>query len=263
MGIIDFNAYMQGRMPDSGFRCVPWQDVIAAAWEDCAALDLGRPDVRPDGTVQRFQLPGESAGKKGGWAIGWADGVPAVIISSWKTGDVVRIAGTDERFRGRPTARAVSQEEIEASRRRLEEAAQRREAERQEADAQAVAQGAAMYGAAVPAPADNAYLARKGVSPVGGVRQTEDGVLLVPLYGASGNMEGVQRIFPDGSKKFVFGLAKKGRFGFIGDPNGDLSAMLVCEGFATGASLHMATGMPVLCAVDSGNVVPADRKSVV
>lgn len=257
MGMIDFNAYMRGRTSPTGFSCVPWCDVLAAAYEDCAALELGRPEVVPDGTVQRFSLPGETGGKKSGWAIAWSDGVPSIVVSSWKTGDVVKIAGTDERFRGRATARPVSQEEMEAGRRRMEEAQARREAERQAADAQAVAQSAADYGMAQPADPAHPYLQKKGIPPLGLVRQDAQGNLLVPLYGPSGGMEGVQRICGDGSKKFPWGLAKKGRYAFVGNGNGDLSTMLVDEGFATGGSLHMATGMPVLCAMDCGNVIPA------
>ena len=259
VNVIDFNAYRSSprRSFSSEFFCAPFCEVLAAAAGDAAMLGMGSPDIRADGTVQRFPLPEDRGGKKSGWALAWADGIPTVIISSWKTGDTVKVTGADERFRTSASAAPVSREAVEANRRRMEEAQAKREAERREADAQAVAQSAAMYGAAAPAPADSPYLVRKGVTPVGGVRRTEDGVLLVPLYGSSGSMEGVQRIYPDGSKKFVFGLAKKGRFAFVGDPNGDLSQMLVCEGFATGASLHMATGMPVLCAIDCGNVEAA------
>ena len=256
MAVLNLNDVVPMPSP-TGFSCVPWCDVLSAAYEDCAALELGRPEVRPDGTVQRFPLPGEAAGRKGGWAIGWSDGVPTVVISSWKTGDVVKVTGADERFRGRATARPVSQEEIEANRRRMEEAQARREAERQAADAEAVRQGQADYGMAQPAPPDNAYLVKKGIPPVGFVRQEADGTLLVPLYGPSGGVEGVQRVYADGSKKFPWGLAKKGRFSFIGSTTQDLSQMLVCEGYATGASLNMATGMPVLCTMDAGNVIPA------
>jgi phage/plasmid primase-like uncharacterized protein len=256
MGVIDFNEWMRKSSP-SGLTCAPWPEVLAAAYEDCAAMDLGRPEIVPDGTVQRFALPGETGGKKSGWAIAWSDGVSAVVVSSWKTGDTVKVTGADERFRGRAAARPVSQEEIEANRRRMEEAQARREEERRQADAQAVAQAQADYGMAQPASPDNAYLQKKGVPPLGMAKQEADGTLLVPLYGADGGLAGVQRIAPDGSKKFPFGLAKKGRYAFVGNGNGDLSSMLVCEGYATGGSLHMATGLPVLCAMDAGNVIPA------
>lgn len=256
MAVIDFNEYRQERQY-TGFQCVPWTDVLAAAYDDCLALELGRPDVRPDGTVQRFSLPGETGSKKGGWAIGWADGVPTVVISSWKTGDMVKVTGVDERFRGRATARPIPQEQIEANRRRMEEAQARREAERAANDAEAVRQAQADYGMAQPADPNHPYLQKKGIPPLGMARQEADGTLLVPLYGPSGALEGVQRIYADGSKKFPWGLAKKGRYAFIGNGGGDLSIMLVCEGYATGGSLHMATGLPVLCTMDCGNVIPA------
>ena len=42
----------------------------------------------------------------------------------------------------------------------------------------------------------------------------------------------------------------------IGGPLGASGAFLICEGWATGASLHEATGLPVVAAMDAGNLGP-------
>ncbi|EIJ40928.1 putative ATPase [Beggiatoa alba B18LD] len=68
-----------------------------------------------------------------------------------------------------------------------------------------------------------------------------------------GNKRGLQRIYDNGDKRFSTGLKKRGGFIAIGDyttaPN-----IAICEGFATGASIHLATGYAVLCALDAGNL---------
>ena len=61
---------------------------------------------------------------------------------------------------------------------------------------------------------------------------------------------------PAGSRKlekefWPAGLAKKGHFHLIGMPT---SIVLVAEGYATGATLHEATGLPVAIAFDAGNL---------
>jgi putative DNA primase/helicase len=63
----------------------------------------------------------------------------------------------------------------------------------------------------------------------------------------------VQRIQADGTKRF-----KPGRAGGLYSPLGDLTnpaRLLICEGWATGATLHEESGHPVLCAMNAGNLM--------
>jgi putative DNA primase/helicase len=100
------------------------------------------------------------------------------------------------------------------------------------------------------------YLERKGVSAFG--LKEDQGNLIVPLKNAEGQLRGFQAIAPDGQKTFARGMEKKGNFHLIGADEKDLSQgeILLCEGYATGASLHMATGKAVAVAFDSGNLLP-------
>ncbi|EIJ44377.1 hypothetical protein BegalDRAFT_0010 [Beggiatoa alba B18LD] len=68
-----------------------------------------------------------------------------------------------------------------------------------------------------------------------------------------GNKRGLQRIYDNGDKRFSTGLKKQGGFIAIGDYTTALN-IAICEGFATGASIHLATGYAVLCALDAGNI---------
>jgi len=82
------------------------------------------------------------------------------------------------------------------------------------------------------------------------------------MLDAHGKISGLQIIYADKKKKgrdkdfWPAGVAKKGKYFLIGGiPDGGV--VLVCEGYATGAALHEATGLPVVVAFDAGNLMPA------
>lgn len=95
--------------------------------------------------------------------------------------------------------------------------------------------------AALPVPANHPYLARKGVEPH--MARIEGKSLLIPVYDKDGEIQCLQAITPnkdaDGRDKFypAHGTMKGGRLNF----GIALGRTIVCEGFATGASIHEAT----------------------
>jgi putative DNA primase/helicase len=111
---------------------------------------------------------------------------------------------------------------------------------------------------------ESAYLVRKGVQ-AHGVRFLPDGTLLVPMRNAAGELQNVQRIAPHKptpaqeqaglrEKLFLPGGRKSGLWHLVGDVAGAPVVALV-EGFATGATVHEATGLPVAVCFDAGNLV--------
>lgn len=104
---------------------------------------------------------------------------------------------------------------------------------------------------------DSPYLTRKGVQSHG-LRFSPSGACVVPMLDAAGTIHGLQVIRPKkhhGRDKDFWpaGLAKKGHFHLLGMPAG---VLLVAEGYATAATLHEATGLPVAVAFDAGNLAP-------
>ena len=125
--------------------------------------------------------------------------------------------------------------------------------------AEAAIRAARIWASALPAQADNRYLATKQVLPLA-LRMDARGHLVVPLQDIDGQLHSVETIAPDGAKRYLAGGAKRGHFCVVGaepaplaEPTGSL---LICEGWATGASLHMATGHSVIAAMDAGNLLP-------
>lgn len=119
----------------------------------------------------------------------------------------------------------------------------------------------------------HAYLLRKGVAAYGlrvatttlrarlwdaeRARWIDDAIvvragdLLVPVRLPDGQLVNVQRIDATGRKLFLRG-GQKSTANFRIDGTGPA---WLCEGYATGASVHAATGAPVVVAFDAGNLI--------
>jgi putative DNA primase/helicase len=150
----------------------------------------------------------------------------------------------------------------EAERARLAER-KRQQREAEEASYRQRAEQAAREAAALWADASeqgsSPYLTRKGVQGFG-VRYLADGSLLVPMRNAEGELHNLQRIAPekprDGKpeKRFLPGGRKSGLLHWLGEPAG-AAVLCLAEGYATAASVHVATGRPVAVCFDAGNLV--------
>lgn len=108
-----------------------------------------------------------------------------------------------------------------------------------------------------PATNDHGYCRKKGINAFG--LHLMGNKLVVPMRDRTGKIWSLQYIDPEGDKLFVPGGRKSGCFHILGNwkPGGPI---LVCEGYATGASIHMATGIPVAVAFDSGNLLGVARE---
>ena len=137
------------------------------------------------------------------------------------------------------------------------EAKRQREALKAELQAAAKVRANEIWNTAVPVIA-HPYLAKKQV-PAHGLRQSKN-KLIVPLKDEHGDIHNLQFIAPqkgeDGKdKKFLFGGRVEGlSFTILGG-----NSLEICEGFATGASIHQAIGGTVICAFNAGNLLPVAK----
>lgn len=222
-------------------------------------------ELIPDGRVHRVRTA--DSREKRGW----------YVLHEWVADDGRRfIVGSYGIWRGpernarkveiRRADRPLSAAERAALRARMLEDSRRAKAQR-EAEAQRAARRAAVvWSKALREPPDGKmpdYLVRKGVLQHG-VRFTPSGAIVVPMMDARSDVKGLQFILPrhhprvakTGRDKEYWpaGLAKTGHWFQIGALYGGCTALL-CEGFATGATLHEATGLPVVVAFDAGNLL--------
>lgn len=84
------------------------------------------------------------------------------------------------------------------------------------------------------------------------------GSIAVPLRDAEGKLWSLQAINDQGTKLFPKYGRKSGCFHLVCSVE-DSDVLAVAEGYATAATVHMATEWPVVVAVDSGNLLPVAR----
>ncbi len=96
------------------------------------------------------------------------------------------------------------------------------------------------------------YLMSKQINPYA-IRVDKHNNLLVPIMDEQGELINLQYIFPQGNKRFKAGARVKGGALQLGTLT-EQTTLLVCEGYATGCSLHEATGLPVVVAFNAGNL---------
>lgn len=204
------------------------------------ASGLTPPDaIHGDGEIHRFSTNGRR-GDDSGWYVLHLDGIPAGSFGCWRSGlQSTWCAKSDT---------AMTTAEREAHWRRIEAMKAQREAEQAQRQQQASQTAAALWQQADPATA-HAYLTAKGIHSHG--IKTFGDKLLIAMRDTAGGIHSLQTIAADGTKMFHPGGRVKGCYFGIGKPAGKL---IVCEGFATGASIHEATGDAVAVAFNAGNL---------
>jgi phage/plasmid primase-like uncharacterized protein len=200
-----------------------------------------------DGTFHRLPVSDGKGTRKDGAYIGFADGRPSGHIENFKS-------GRKETWSAEGVTLTVAEREEFAEQMRQAKAQRSdRLATQHKSAAQRVAVCWAGLSEAPRSASDNAYLSRKGVT-AHGVRFDGD-VLVVPARDIDGKLWSLQRIAPGegGAKLFEKGARKAGNMHVIGQPQQG-APILIAEGYATAASLHQATGRPVVVAFDAGNL---------
>ncbi len=207
------------------------------------ATGLTAPDaIEGDGTLRRFASNGR-VGDDAGWYVLHLDGIPAGIFGDWRTGYSENWCAKAEDD--------LSHAERQAMRERIQAAHAMREAEQSRRHDEAAWTALALWEAYEPA-VTHPYLSAKGIQPHGA---RIDGLrLVIPARDTTGKLHSLQTINADGNKRFMPGGRVRGCYFPIGRPAGTL---IVCEGYATGASIHEATGQAVAVAFNAGNLEPA------
>jgi putative DNA primase/helicase len=237
------------------------EDACRAA---CLALDVEYKAVPEDGRFHAADLSDDPRGKDDGRIKVFPDRQGG-IVWNYKSGEK-KCFFINNSKPGQP-APPIDRKHIEReqAKRKAEEAAKQ---------AKAARKALAIWQAAAPAPVDHPYLIRKHVKPHAlrcgqwqrvitldsGQRKTLTihDVLLLPLYDASGTLRSLQAIFPDKhpilerDKDFLPSGGLAGLFWWIGAKT---DTVLICEGWATAATLHEETGHRVYMAFTANNLL--------
>ena len=208
-----------------------------------AAAGLTPPDsINADGKIHRFSTNGKPRDDSG-WYMLHLDGIAAGAFGCWREGlQSTWCAKSDT---------SMTPTERDAHRRRIDAMKLQRDADAAERHAAAATEAARRWQEDKPC-TQHDYLTTKAVQ-AHGLRIDAAGALIVPMRDAAGTLHSLQSITPAGEKRFMPGGRVKGCYHSIGRPDG---AVIVCEGYATGASIHECTGKAVAVAFNAGNLDP-------
>jgi putative DNA primase/helicase len=200
------------------------------------------------GELVRFPCEGDSG--PNGWARLFCDGRPAGAFGSWKLGIKGNWCAGSAVKAGRPDVAAI------AARKAQEREA--RDARHRKAETQAKW----LWQASLPARADHPYLAGKRMAPtLAGLDPNAPQIvvrvmgddLLIPMHVAEDRLVNIQRIAPDGQKRFLTGGQLEGAFWYAGRLK-EAPIIAIGEGFATMAAVRLSTGLPVIAAMSAANL---------
>lgn len=222
-------------------------NTISQFLDALAVHDLAPSEIIADGKIHRFEATDDRRGKKSAWYVLYDDALPAGSFGNWKT-------DLSETWSGKPAA-AMSSIERQQFHERIQRTKELAKATKLRQQEEAAKKSTYLWNSADQAADDNPYCVRKGIKHYGLKEFKNTRTLIVPLHDENGNITSLQFITnaSNDNKRFKFGGRINGcYYSFGGKP---LDTILICEGFATGASLHLATGFPIAVAFVAGNLV--------
>lgn len=198
-------------------------------------------DTKADGNFHRFASDSGKNGKDGFYILHSDGDVYFGTYGSWRTGE---------------TFNYCSRKNLSFQQRRNIDLTMKRNREQVEWEQRQNIKAAQVEWESYDIATEHPYLTRKGIDNQDCIAKvTPDGkqlVLPVYQYAEDGSYQivSIQKISATGKKDFKPGCPTKG--GFMGIPGNGQT--FICEGFATGVSIHKATGAEVVIAFNCGNL---------
>lgn len=214
--------------------------------------------LQADGQLHRYRLVNKPRGDRDGAVVVHLQGVHGICTvwgRNWSTGQ--EGSRTSKAFKDMTAAeQAAVKAWVEEQRRKAQAAREAQYKKTRNTLAQP------LWNKSAPADPAHSYAVKKQM-PVEGLRQmqTRKGcILLVPLRDSAGTLWNVQRIFPNGDKRTLPGGRVTGLFFDIPARDGRTDGPLcIAEGWATGLSVHVPTGLAVRVAFNTGNLARVTR----
>ncbi|EHS0360138.1 DNA primase, partial [Escherichia coli] len=220
---------------------------FAQVLENAGLVIQGLPQM--DGAIHRVATRDDKKGAKSGAYKAYLDGRPAGWYRDYRSADDsptnwVFSGGEQHDPLARLHLRAFAQQQRDDNARKLQQQYNKQ------------ARYARSYINQLPQATEHEYLTRKGILAAPGVRLNNKNELVIPFSNSRGEIRSYQRIPATGGKdaRILKDSEKTGNWFTFGTPEND-RPLLFAEGYATAASLHEATGLPVLMTVDAGNMI--------
>ena len=234
---------------------------------EAAGAMLNGKSIIGDGKFHHIEVLGDKGGKLSGSYRYFDDGVPHGYFKNFRTGEEIKKSyPREEIYQNRLSPQELAKLR-EEQQRKIEQ--HKKEQEEQE---KIVAQNISKLLENMPTTLNNPseYFKKKGISGTNFTFQALDkngnNLTWIPLRDKDGNVTTLQTIASDGSKRFFSGGKKHGSFHVVNGVINPQDKIIICEGFATGASIYVSLqenhvrNISVVAAMDAGNILPVAQE---
>ncbi len=194
-----------------------------------------------DGQLHRFYVQGDKRGSKNGWYMIFIDNVPCGVYGSWKAGNSYKWCAKKPE--------CMNKSEYELFQKQMFDAKHKREEVRVKEQSTAAKRAGYIYNNCRIANSNHPYLVTKRIKPFSARQIGKQ--LVLPIIDFSGNYWSLQYIAPDSEKRFLPKGVIANHFIPIRYECTQSLKILICEGFATGATL--ADVYPEFCVIATCN----------
>lgn len=204
------------------------------------------PQALPIGRICRFSVAQDKGCKKSGWCIYYENTIDNQIIGTITFGsfhgDPEKVIWTNKKT----AYMSLAQHSWYTA--KIEHARQMQDEERARIAIESASEAQKIWNKSAPVKNDHPYIFKKAIKPF--IAKSHNEFILLPVL-TNGEISSLQYIDAQGNKRFLPGGAIKGGYCIL---EGDKSVIYICEGWATGCSIHEATGACVYVCYQVSNI---------
>ncbi len=203
-------------------------------------------DIQPTGEDTYYRLEGDKKDKRGGFCLTIDGDFAYGNFHNFKTGD----RGS---WHSKKAIKELTEDERKAYDKRIKDAEKLKKEQRDKQHADKAIEARGFWDKCQPY-TEHPYIIKKAVDAFNARINGND--LILPMYATDGKIWAYQRITPDGGKWYLTGARKNGLYCPLAQGTPVKDIIILCEGFATGASIRMAhPHIPVIVCFDAYNIM--------
>lgn len=210
--------------------------------------------LKLDGSLERFTVIGDKKGSLNGWLIYRDELKPSCTFGSWKTGECLTWFAEDIRDLPKSEQARIKKELMEARVR----AARIRDEEVNQQRIKASQEALRVWNSSSSVTVDidnHQYVKSKMIKPYFCKLEESTGCLIIPMLNHENRLSSIQRIYPNGRKLFLSGGGIQSCSVTIdAEEKPDNNYVFICEGWATGCTVHEITKSKVVVCYNSNNI---------
>lgn len=221
---------------------------------DECGLGIFTPEkIKGTGEIERYTVKGDKKGSLNGWLIFRDDIKPSCTFGSWKTGETItwfaehidNLSKAEQKARRKQIqedmylAKVARNEEQRIS--RVNAAMKAYEIWEESSDSKAYISA-------------HQYVQTKKITPKMCRVNMATGNLIIPMLNHEGMLASIQQIYPNGKKMFLSDGKVSGTFLTLEPENASCDKVFICEGYATGCTVHEISECTVIICWNANNL---------